>query len=123
MKNLFILIFFFTASQAFAQQTFEYYQMTTVESVVPGGLGRSRLIMTDPNGKMEEIKMENFFSMVGINFENIRSNDQLISDKINDLAREGWELSNVSAGAYGHEQSTGIFITRYMFKRALKENK
>jgi hypothetical protein len=102
---------------AIAQKGFEFFQMTTIESVVPGGLGRSRLIMTDEEGKINEMKMENFFSLVGINFENIRFNDQLIGDKLGDLSEKGWELMQVNSAAYGHESSTGIFITRYLFKR------
>ena len=47
----------------------KWLQITAVESVVPGGLGRSRMISIDDQGKMEETKMKNFFSMAGINFE------------------------------------------------------
>ena len=98
----------------------EFLQVTAVESVVPGGLGRSRMITMAEGGKMDEIKLENFFSMVGINFENIRSNDRVITDKIGDLAREGWDLKFVSTGVYAADKSTGIFITRYTFSRPKK---
>lgn len=66
---------------------------------------------------MDEIKLENFFSMVGINFENIRTNDRTITDKISDLTADGWELKFVSTGVYAADKSTGIFITRYTFCR------
>ena len=46
-------------------------------------------------GKFEGIKMLNFYSATGINFQNIASNDALITDKINDMAKEGWELGIV----------------------------
>lgn len=95
----------------------EFLQVTAVESVVPGGLGRSRMITVSDAGKMDEINLENFFSMVGINFGNIRQNDQVITDKIADLTNAGWELKYVSTGVYGADKSTGIFITRYMFSR------
>lgn len=96
----------------------EYLQVTTVESVVPAGLGRSRMITTDNQGNMQEIKLSNFYSAVGINFGNIRENDREITRKIGDLSDQGWELIQVTSGVESTETSTGIFITRYLFKRA-----
>lgn len=95
----------------------KFLQITAIESVVPGGLGRSRMITISPQGAMEEVKLENFFSLVGINFENVRSNDRNISAKIEELYAEGWELENVNTGVYSSAESTGIFITRYLFKK------
>lgn len=95
----------------------EFLQVTAVESVVPGGLGRSRMVTITEDGKMDEVKLENFFSMVGINFGNIRQNDIMITDKIADLNRKGWNLDFVSTGVYSADKSTGIFITRYTFSR------
>jgi hypothetical protein len=96
---------------------YEYQQITTVESVVPGGLGRSRMISTDKNGQLEETKLENFFSMVGINFGNIKENDLAITQKIQKMSDDGWELFQTNSASYGADKSTGIFITRYLFRR------
>jgi hypothetical protein len=112
-----ILIAFSSFSQSIK---YEYLQVSTIESVVPGGLGRSRMITTDPSGNTQEITLENFFSMVGINFGNVRSNDKMIAEKINDLSNAGWELDKMVAGSYSADKSTGIFITRYVFKRPKK---
>ena len=98
----------------------EFTLVTTIESVVPGGLGRSRMISTTSEGTMKETPMENFFSMVGINFGNVRQNDQAITDKITQMTNDGWELVNITSGVYSGEKATGIFITRYLFKRAKK---
>ncbi|MFN4234760.1 MAG: hypothetical protein ACK4IK_08145 [Bacteroidia bacterium] len=115
MKKMILTFAIALAAHAgFAQ---EYMQITTVESVVPGGLGRSKMITTKPNGEMEEINLENFFSMVGINFGNIRNNDKIITQKISELAKDGWKLEHVTSGVYGADKSTGIFITRYLFKK------
>ena len=97
--------------------SYQWKQITTVESVVPAGLGRSRMITVDSEGKMEEVKMKNFFSISGINFGNVRENDQSITDKITELGEEGWELHTVTPGVYGADKSTGIFITRYLFRK------
>jgi hypothetical protein len=96
---------------------YEFQQMTAVESVVPGGLGRSRLITTGKDGNMEEIKLENFFSFVGINFGNIKDNDKILAGKIEEKVNAGWELVSITPGVYAADKSTGIFITRYLFKR------
>jgi hypothetical protein len=103
---------------------FEFAQLTTVESVVPMGLGRSRMIAQDNSGVLEETKLENFFSAAGINFGNIRFNDKTVTDKVAKMHRDGWEMVSVNSGVYsgagdsGGSSNNGIFITRYMFKRA-----
>jgi len=119
MKKIILSISFLISAwfSGFAQTKYEYQQMTAVESVVPGGFGRSRLITTGKDGNMEELKLENFFSLVGINFQNIKDNDRAIATKIEDKVNEGWELMSVTPGVYGADKSTGIFITRYLFRR------
>jgi hypothetical protein len=118
-KAIFTFAFLVSAiTSGMAQTRYEYQQMTAVESVVPAGLGRSRLITTGKDGSMEEIKLENFFSLVGINFGNIKENDRTISAKIEEKVNEGWELMTVTPGVYAADKSTGIFITRYLFRRA-----
>lgn len=100
-----------------ATKSFKYLQVTTIESVVPMGLGRSRMITMTPDGNMEEVKLENFYSAFGINFGNVRANDQMITDKIESLANEGWRLNQVTSGVESTEGKTGIFITRYLFEK------
>ena len=125
----------------------EYLVVTTVESVVPMGIGRSRMIQqTDSvnfqdyttvrtDGKavkdkssrsevkidnMEETMLLNFYSAVGINFQNIASNDAVITSKLNELAKQGYRLVFVTSGVEsdaGKGDGTGIFITRYIFAR------
>ena len=104
------------------QVVYEYKQFSTVESVIPGGLGRSRILTTDDEGQMIEKDLKNFYSMVGLNFGNIANNDRAIVDRINQYSNEGWELLQVSAASHAQSSdgnsSGGIFITRYLFRRA-----
>lgn len=128
IKTVIIFITLFQIAQAqenispntTLSQAYEYYQVTTIESVVPMGLGRSRMLTRDQNGRQEEIKMENFFSGVGINFGNIQGNEALIGNKIKALSDEGFELINTIGGVYSADKSTGIFISRYVFRRPKK---
>jgi len=146
MKKLILFIVpFFFVSLLDAQ---EYLIVTTVESIVPAGIGRSRMVLQKEDvdaeelttertdGKtsnqknvsrskakisnFEETKLLNFYSIAGINFQNIASNDAIITDKINTLSKEGWKLTFVASGVEsdaGSEDNNGIFITRFIFYR------
>ena len=125
----------------------EYKVITSVESIVSSGLGRSRIISAEAERDysdftseqteedntrnkskrsdirvkdFEETKLLNFFNIGGIRFQNIAANDAVISSKINTMIEEGWELAFVTSAVEsdsGKDDSSGIFITRYIFKR------
>ncbi|RUT78506.1 hypothetical protein [Ancylomarina longa] len=149
MKKIVLLLIiacgFFIDANA---QSYEYKVITTVESIVPMGIGRSRIIEEKSpinaadfttertNGKKSkqkevkrsnakvnlfaETKLLNFYSIAGINFQNIASNDALIASKINTLTNQGYELAFVTSGVEsdsGKGDGKGIFITRFVFKR------
>jgi hypothetical protein len=101
---------------------YEYKQFSTVESIISGGMGRSRILTTDEKGTLMEKDLLNFYSLVGINFGNIANNDRSIVDKINEWTNSGWELTEVTSGAQTNmsngSTSNGIFITRYLFRKA-----
>lgn len=94
-----------TAPQAAG--SYEFTSFTVVESIIPGGLGRSRMInsletrdykaltniksSTDKSRNKskrseirvfnyEETKLLNFYNLVGIRFQNIAANDAIIND-------------------------------------------
>lgn len=117
---LFLLVGLLVFNCAIAQVKYEYMQITAIESVVPMGLGRSRLITTDDAGQVVEKDLKNFFSAVGINFGNIQNNDKVISERISELSEKGWELDQVTSSSYSADKSTGIYITRYIFRRPKK---
>jgi len=146
MKRILLSLFLASSvSITFAQ---EYKVITIVESIVPLGIGRSR--MMDPqetanykelttertDGKksdmgdvkrsdvkidnFEETKLLNFYSAAGINFQNISSNDAVVSSKLTEMAKEGWTLVFVTSGVEsdaGKSDGNGIYITRYIFKK------
>jgi hypothetical protein len=122
----------------------EFKVITIVESIVPAGLGRSRIVETtgdanidslttqregdlskskdvkrgdlkDIGDNLKETKLLNFYSIGGINFGNIASNDAIISAKINEMTRLGWKVAYITSGVEsdgGKEDGNGIFITR-----------
>ena len=120
----------FTASA----QVYEFKVVTAIDSVVPSGAGRSRLISANETRNksdrdeirvrgFDETKLLNFFNLGGIRFQNIAANDALITSKLNTMSEEGWELAFVTSGVEsnaGSNDSTGIFITRFVFKRLKK---
>ena len=108
-------------------QTYEYQVITSVESIIPSGAGRSRLISSNEprnyqdftsqrtDGKkekdkrnksdrseirvknFEETKLLNFFNIGGIRFQNIAANDAVLTSKINTMSSDGWDLAFVTS--------------------------
>lgn len=151
MKNLlFCALLVLFAADLKAQQ-YEVKVVTSVESIVPNGLGRSRLVSAnvkrdfteftstqteEDNSRnkskrkdirvkdFEETKLLNFYNLGGIRFQNIAANDAMIESKINAMLFDGWDLAFVASAVEsdaGSEDGQGIFITRYIFKREVKE--
>jgi predicted lactoylglutathione lyase len=132
---------------AFSVNAQQYKVITSVESIVPNGLGRSRIINAledkdykeftsvqteDDNTRnkskrneirvknFEETKLLNFYNVGGIRFQNIAANDAMITSMINDMIANGWELAFVVSGVEsegGKGDGQVIFITRYIFKK------
>lgn len=148
MKSILVIITALLLGEFAAAQTKEYKVVTVVESIVPGGMGRSRIIenksavdieastteRTDgtdsKQGKVKrkdlkvdelsETKLLNFYSLTGINFQNIASNDGMIAAKMNELSKDGWNLLFVTSGVEsnaGAQDGEGIFITRLIFSK------
>ncbi len=146
MKKLVLVLAICAFSFLDTQAQVEFKVVTSVESIVPSGLGRSRIISaneekdykeftttqteednTRNKSKRDEIRVKgfdetkllNFFNLGGIRFQNIAANDALITSKINTMIEEGWELAFVTSAveSAGKGDNQGIFITRYLFKR------
>ncbi|MBF9141221.1 hypothetical protein [Hymenobacter properus] len=114
---------FAPAAQAQAKGSYQFLQMTTIESIVPGGMGRSRVMFTPEWKGTKESTMENLFSLTGINLGNVHSNEELIVRYLNEITADGWELYQTTPltqtiqGTGGQSQQ-GIFLTRYLFRKA-----
>jgi hypothetical protein len=97
----------------------QFMQINTVESVVAGGLGRSRMIVTNPDGSQKETDMENLFSMAGINFKNIKENEDKLVKTLKNYTDDGWKLEHVTSLTLSQNDSGagGIFMTRYLLSK------
>ena len=150
-KIIFIGLLLVATTFTMNAQSVEYKIVTSVESIVPNGLGRSRLLSSndvkdykdytstqteDDNTRnksnrkemrvkgFDETKMLNYFNLGGIRFQNIATNDAIISSKINTMVAEGWELAFVVSGVEsdgGKGDGQGIYITRFIFKRNIQK--
>jgi hypothetical protein len=151
MKKFYLIVALLGCVFATEAQQYEYKVITSVESIIPSGLGRSRIISSNDqrdyqdftssrtDGKtekdkrnkskrseirvknFEETKLLNFFNLGGIRFQNIAANDAVMTSKINTMIEEGWDLAFVTSAVEsfgGKGDNNGIFITRYIFKRA-----
>ena len=147
MKKFVILLLLLVFIPEINAQVYEFKTITVIESIIPNGLGRSRMIsvnderdykeFTSTRSKedndrnksdrsdirvkgFDETKLLNFFNLGGIRFQNIAANDAIVTSKLNAMSEEGWELTFVNSGveSYGGKgDDNGIYITRYIFKR------
>lgn len=141
-----LVLFSFTNKPAPAAQ-YEFTSFTVVESIVPNGLGRSRMINAleerdykeftsvrteDDNTRnksdrdeirvknFEETKLLNFFNIGGIRFQNIAANDAIVRSKVNTMLSEGWTIVSIVTGVESvgsKDDSDGIYVTRFYFQR------
>lgn len=148
MKKLILIIAIAVFGLTEVNAQYEYKVITSVESIVPNGLGRSRIISANDTKNykdytstqteedntrnkskrgdirvkgFDETKLLNFYNLGGIRFQNIAANDAIITSKINTMIEEGWELAFVNTGVEsegGKGDGQGIFITRYFFRRS-----
>lgn len=97
----------------------QFMQVTTIESVVAGGMGRSRLLITNPDGSQKETELNNLFSIAGINFKNIKENEDTILKTIKSFTDKGWKLEQVMPLTLSQNDSGagGIFMTRYLLSK------
>jgi uncharacterized protein YjaZ len=113
-KSIFSILLIFSGALSLSAQEFKV--ITSVESIVSSGLGRSRIIdgnekknhaeftttqTEDDNSRnkskrneirvkdFDETKLLNFFNIGGIRFQNIAANDAVISSKINAMVADG----------------------------------
>jgi hypothetical protein len=142
-----LIVSFTDAKKDTKAETYEFTSFTVVESIVPSGIGRSRIINAlelrdykeftsvqteDDNSRnkadrseirvknFEETKLLNFYNLGGIRFQNIAANDAVINSKINTMLAEGWEILDIVSGVEsvsGEHDPNGIFITRFYLKR------
>ena len=127
MKKFYLIVALLGCIFATEAQQYEYKVITSVESIIPSGLGRSRIISANDernyedftsqrtDGKtekdkrnkskrseiriknFEETKLLNFFNLGGIRFQNIAANDAVMTSKINAMIEEGWDLAFVTS--------------------------
>lgn len=102
----------------------QYMQITTVESVLAGGIGRSRMIITNPDGSQKESDLENLFSLVGINFKNIKQNEDRLLKTLQEYTGNGWKLDQVTSLTLSQNDTGagGIFMTRYLLSKGDANN-
>ena len=110
------------AQEAQAEPAKQFMQITTIESVVNGGLGRSRMLITNPDGSQKESEMNNLFSIAGINFKNIKENEDKIVKTLKEYTDDGWKVDNITSFTLSpSENSFGIFMTRYLLSKPAKK--
>lgn len=147
-KVILLLILVFLLSNSGLQAQTPVYNVevvTCVESLVPSGTGRSRMFVTkvevnyldftsqqtaDKNDRnksnrkdirlkdYEETKLLNLYNAGGIRFQNVASNDALVTSKINTMLADGWDLFFVSTGV--ESKMVDVTVKKELFKMGIK---
>lgn len=125
-KILLSLAAFITLLQLSAQEnnnnskdvTQKFMQITTIESVIGGGFGRSKMIITKEDGSQEDRDLENLFSLTGMNLKNIKSNESDILRVLKTYTDNGWKIYQVTPLTLSPgDKGPGIFMTRYLLSK------
>jgi len=96
----------------------KFMQITTIESVIGGGFGRSKMIITKEDGSQEDRDMENLFSLTGMNLKNIKSNESDILRTLKTYTDEGWKIEQtIPLTLSPGDKGAGIFMTRYLLAK------
>ena len=111
------------AQESIPEPAKQFMQINAVESVVAGGLGRSKMIITNPDGSQKEADLENLFSIAGINFKNIKMNEEKIGRTLKTYTDDGWKLDHVTSLTLSQNDSGagGIFMTRYLLSKPVEK--
>lgn len=119
---LLILVIIATIVMSFrtpkASKTTQYMHVNVLESTISGGTGRSRVIITDASGNTKDmLKIKNYYSLTGVNFNNIAKNDKALIILLNQLAKGGWAVVSTTSAVAASGESGGIFTTKYLLKK------
>jgi hypothetical protein len=137
-----------TAQAQTDSQKSEYKIITIIESVMPYKSRESRIIdsetvvdsvayaafKTDGSKsrnkeleleklrleKLDQIKLLELYDGIEVSFQNVASNDAMITSKINSMLEEGWSLTFVTSAIEsdaGNDDRNGIVITRLFFSK------
>lgn len=125
MKKMLITLIAFCAflqvsaqEQTAAEPPLKFMQITTIESVIGGGFGRSKMIITKEDGSQEERDLENLFSLTGMNLKNIKSNESDILKALKTYTDDGWKIYQVTPMTLSPgDKGPGIFMTRYLLSK------
>ena len=100
-----------------APGSYTYQNVTTIESVVAGGFGRSKIVFTPSYKGMADAPLENLFSLTGLNMGNIQKNESTIQALMQTMNDDGYQLVQ-AVPLTSSIQGGGIFMTRYIFRKA-----
>jgi len=77
------------------------------------------MIITNPDGSQKESDLNNLFSMMGINFKNIKENEDNLIKTLKTYTDDGWKLEQVTSLTLSQNDSGagGIFMTRYLLSK------
>ena len=117
MKKYFftlIIVFLLANVAVLSAQT---HHIATLDVIETGFFARSRMMLTHPDGTVEVTKIENRYNLVGITFDNVKINQQMVAEEVKRLQGEGYVMMETTTYTYGIIIWTRRFVTRYTFRK------
>ncbi|MCS7035293.1 MAG: hypothetical protein RMJ33_04530 [Saprospiraceae bacterium] len=94
--------------------------VTTVEYLDLLDGGESRLYITTPDGKTEEVPLKGLYSFGGyISEKKVNANDSTVAKRLNELQKRGWSILTATASTQPRTESgkPPCILTRYILVR------
>lgn len=116
-KFLLVLALLLSGQWALKAQNEGIIIVTTVEYLDLLDGGESRLYITNPDGRTEEVPLKGLYSFGGyISEKKINANDSTVAKRLNELQKRGWSILAATASTQPKTE-TGkppCILTRYV---------
>lgn len=81
----------------------------------------SKMFITHPDGRQEEIQLKGLFEVTGlVRPKNLKSNDEFVMKKLSELQGQGWKIEHVAMVVVPQNPNAnqaGCFFTRYILTK------
>lgn len=117
---LLLLAFLLSGQTALKAQSEGIIIVTTVEYLDLLDGGESRLYITTPDGRTEEVPLKGLYSFGGyISEKKINANDSTVAKRLNELQKRGWSILTATASTQPRTEAgkPPCILTRYILVR------
>lgn len=124
MKKIFLIVSVVCLLMGAQSAMSQIMTITVVEYTEILYGSESKMFLTYPDGKKEEIQLKGLFEITGlVRPKNLRSNDEIVTKKLNELNEKGWEIKQMVFGVkpeVPNISQASCIITRYILQKKIE---